>query len=194
MLTILIAIFIISVAAQHPYLHDLMMWDAHLITNGEVWRIITGHFTHANFNHFLLNIAGIGLILLLFPSSCRAKPLSLAMLGISILTGISLLFTDVLVYTGLSGILHGFFMFLVLSEIAFHKKKLDMAILLGLIIKLIYEQVYGSSEMIETLINMPVASNAHLIGAISGGVVSAVFLYYRQVLSIKKGKTEAIAS
>jgi membrane associated rhomboid family serine protease len=41
---------------------DLLIYNRSLITAGEYWRIISGHFFHSNTNHFLLNTAAVALL------------------------------------------------------------------------------------------------------------------------------------
>ena len=47
---------------------DVNSWayNRDAIANGEYWRLITGHFIHLNNMHLLLNMLGVGLVLMLF--------------------------------------------------------------------------------------------------------------------------------
>ncbi|MCK4710938.1 MAG: hypothetical protein KAU21_20150, partial [Gammaproteobacteria bacterium] len=42
---------------------ELFRFEARLITGLELWRVFTGHWVHANWVHYLLNMAGFMLCL-----------------------------------------------------------------------------------------------------------------------------------
>jgi rhomboid family GlyGly-CTERM serine protease len=77
---------------------------------------------------------------------------------------------DLIWYAGLSGALHGIFSWGACMDIK-EKMKSGWLLLIGLAIKVGYEQVDGSSQQVANLINAKVAVDAHLFGALSGIII-----------------------
>ncbi|CAK2851011.1 membrane hypothetical protein [Vibrio crassostreae] len=125
-----------------------------------------------------MNLAGLWIISYLFQPS--NKQLVLALLVISLVTGIALLFSSIQIYVGLSGTLHGLFGLFALSE-ALNGRRSSWLLVLGLIAKIAWEQLIGPSSTTGELINARVAIEAHLAGALAGGFISiASFLTSRK--------------
>lgn len=125
-----------------------------------------------------MNLAGLWIISYLFQPS--KKQLVLALLVISLVTGIALLFSSIQIYVGLSGTLHGLFSLFALSE-ALNGRRSSWLLALGLIAKIAWEQLIGPSSTTGELINARVAIEAHLAGALAGGFISiASFLTSRK--------------
>ncbi len=125
-----------------------------------------------------MNLAGLWIISYLFQPS--KKQLVVALLVISLVTGIALLFSSIQIYVGLSGTLHGLFGLFALSE-ALNGRRSSWLLVLGLIAKIAWEQLIGPSSTTGELINARVAIEAHLAGALAGGFISiASFLTSRK--------------
>ncbi len=125
-----------------------------------------------------MNLAGLWIISYLFQPN--KKQLVLALLVISLVTGIALLFSSIQIYVGLSGTLHGLFGLFALSE-ALNGRRSSWLLVLGLIAKIAWEQLIGPSSTTGELINARVAIEAHLAGALAGGFISiASFLTSRK--------------
>ncbi len=122
-----------------------------------------------------MNILGLWVISYIFKPTSRN--LSLILIVISTLVGISLLFTNLQSYVGLSGALHGLFAFYALQE-ALNGRKSSWILLAGIIGKVSIEQFFGAPANTAELINARVAIEAHLIGLIWGGLLS--FLTYKK--------------
>lgn len=118
-----------------------------------------------------MNLAGLWIISYLFQPS--KKQLVLALLVISLVTGIALLFSSIQIYVGLSGTLHGLFGLFALSE-ALNGRRSSWLLVLGLIAKIAWEQLIGPSSTTGELINARVAIEAHLAGALAGGFMAVV--------------------
>ncbi len=116
-----------------------------------------------------MNLAGLWIISYLFQPS--KKQLALAMLVISLVTGVALLFSSIQIYVGLSGTLHGLFGLFALNE-ALSGRRSSWLLVLGLITKIAWEQLIGPSSTTGELINARVAIEAHLAGAIAGGFMA----------------------
>lgn len=125
-----------------------------------------------------MNLAGLWIISYLFQPS--KKQLVVALLVISLVTGVALLFSSIQTYVGLSGTLHGLFGLFALRE-ALNGRKSSWLLVFGLVAKIAWEQLIGPSSTTGELINARIAIEAHLAGALAGGFISiASFLTSRK--------------
>jgi len=145
-------------------------FDRSAIQQGEVWRLLSAHITHLNWNHFWLNMAGI-LVVMLFFSHYQSTMYWLgAIIFVSLFCSAGLMLDMQLNrYVGFSGVLHG--LFLIGARYETCRYKLSGMVLWVLIVaKLMWEQLYGAMPGSEEMTGGRVAVNAHLYGAV-GGVV-----------------------
>lgn len=148
---------------------NIGVYHHNLISQWELWRLISGHLLHTNLNHYLLNVAAVILLWALhghfYQGVSYLKLFVFCCLICS--AGMFYLSPQTSQYVGLSGALHGVFVWGVCKDIA-AKDKTGYLLLLGVIIKLAHEQLYGASSDIAELISAPVAIDAHLWGALAG--------------------------
>lgn len=161
---------------------DLLGYNVNLISKGEVWRLITGHFLHTNNAHLLLNLAGLTLLWCLHGQYFKTKHYLMMFLSCGLLTSIMLYFfsPDLIKYVGLSGVLHSVFVIGAIKDIQ-HNLTSGYLLLLGVAAKIIHEQMYGADSEISALIAANVAIDAHLLGAISGIIFLAVLFLIRKI-------------
>ena len=171
MYPVLIFTSLLCVLFQLEPIQAWVVWDSNAIAEGHWWRILTGNFSHTNYSHLLMNLAGLWIISYLFQPS--KKQLVLALLVISLVTGIALLFSSIQIYVGLSGTLHGLFGLFALSE-ALNGRRSSWLLVLGLIAKIAWEQFVGPSSTTGELINARVAIEAHLAGTLTGGSMAII--------------------
>ncbi|WP_305464020.1 rhombosortase [Photobacterium leiognathi] len=163
----------IGVIAQLPSLQPVLVWDRQAIINGELWRILTGNITHTNWAHLAMNAAAFAIISFIFRAHFHTKGYSLLILLLSLIIGLGLFATNITWYAGFSGVLHGIFAWGCIRDIQ-AKTKGGWLLLLGLTIKIGWEQYFGGSVSSEELIGVRVATEAHLIGAITGAVSALI--------------------
>ncbi len=163
--TLLTIISVICLALQFEPMTSLTEWNAYNIHHGEWWRIVTGNLTHTNFAHLGMNLAGLWVISFIFRPSSRNFLIVFILL--CTIVGAFNLFTNMSVYVGLSGVLHGLFGFWALREV-FEARRSSILLVGGLIAKVVWEQLYGPSTDTAALIGARVAVDAHLFGAIGG--------------------------
>lgn len=152
--------------------NDLLEFHRDKIAIGEVWRIFTGQFVHANPTHLLLNIVGIGFIWLLHAEHRTQSQYYIHTAFLALWTGLGiwLFVPDITVYTGLSGLLHGVIVWGALKDIQVGMRS-GILLFVGIWAKLAWEQWAGPSADVGELIQSRVAIEAHLIGAIGGLVM-----------------------
>jgi rhomboid family GlyGly-CTERM serine protease len=158
-------------AAVHSHLN----FQSQAILSGEFWRLITGHFLHTNFEHLMLNIGGLFLLWALHGEYYEyGSTVALALLC-GILTSVGLLLaSDTTHYVGLSAIIHAIFAWGAIQDIRCGLRS-GWMLLLGLSIKVAYEQIYGGSAEVAEMIGADVAVDSHLWGAVSGLFLALFF-------------------
>ncbi|WP_295033729.1 rhombosortase [Shewanella sp.] len=153
-------------------LADLLAYRRVEIGGGEYWRLLSGNLLHTNAWHLLMNLAGLWVIVLLHHSHYRL-PLFILLFGLCCLLqgiGLYLFYPGLIGYVGLSGMLHGLFTYGAIKDITTGLKS-GYLLLFGVIIKVSYEQVYGASQEVTEMIGARVATEAHLVGVISGIII-----------------------
>jgi len=152
-------------------LGDSLIYKRLLVSHGEWWRFISAHFFHTNLNHFLLNSAALTLLWALQGHLYTIKSYLFAFFFSAFFSclGVHFFSPDLTQYVGLSGALHGIFIWSALQEIK-HKEKIGYVLLFGIVLKISFEQFYGASADLSEMIAAKVAINAHLWGAIGGAL------------------------
>jgi len=127
-------------------------------------------FVHLNAQHLILNISGLVFIYLIFPSAFKSLLWIIALAASAVASAYGIFYyspeTEWLV--GLSGALHGLFVYAAL------RSRASIAWLVAIIIKLVIEQMpslmptNNLTQMTEQFINNPVIVDAHLWGAAGG--------------------------
>ena len=170
---LLFPILVVLGLAQLTPVSDFFVWDRSLIQQGEIWRLITGNFTHTNLLHLMMNAAALTVFCFIFKDILNPKKLWLLLFSISLLTGSFLLLSAMQSYVGLSGVLHGLFIWAAIEDIK-QQRNTGWLLLIGVLAKIAWEQYFGASTSTISLINAKVATEAHLIGALSGGMLQLV--------------------
>ena len=91
---------------------ELLSWQRAAIGDGEVWRVVSGHFVHMGWSHFALNLAGLILVWLLVGDRFRRRNWIVIIVVTVIASGVCFWFLDPALewYVGMSGLLHGLLM------------------------------------------------------------------------------------
>ncbi|MEW6997072.1 rhombosortase [Colwelliaceae bacterium BS250] len=174
-------IFVIAVCIYFlpQNIESLLIYDRNDIANGQWWRVLTGHLVHTNFNHLLLNLAGLIMLWALHGDDYSPKSYTIVFILSALVCslGIYLFTPEMHRYVGLSGVLHGIFVWGAINDI---KKGWNSGylLLIGVWGKVFYEQIFGASADVEAMINASVAIDAHLWGAV-GGLIYPLFEFIK---------------
>jgi len=152
---------------------EALRYDRVWIGQGEVWRLLSGHFAHLGWSHLALNSVGLLLVWFLIGGAYTLRSWAL-IVGVTLATmdaGFWFLNPELYWYVGMSGLLHG----LLAAGIVTRLKDIDAEtaiLLLLLIAKISWEQWSGPIPGSESTSGGPVIVDAHLYGAL-GGVLGA---------------------
>ncbi len=170
-----LALAALSLAAALPG-WTALRYDRGAISDGELWRLLTGHFAHLGPAHFALNAAGLALVWLLVGGAYSglqwAFVAAFAVAAIDL--GFWFLDERLAWYVGMSGVLHALLSAGILRQLR------EMPVELGglgalLVAKIVYEQVAGPLPGSQESAGGDVVVNAHLYGVI-GGVLGGLLL------------------
>lgn len=146
-----------------------LRFDRAGITGGEFWRLLTGHFVHLGWAHWVLNVLGLILVWSICGRTFSARGWCLVLLLVVVGIDAGLWFLDPGLewYVGLSGLLHGMLLAGILAPSLVGSRDL---LLLGLLVaaKVVWEQLNGPLPGSEGLAGDAVVVNAHLYGALAG--------------------------
>jgi len=164
----------------------LLQYDRALIKAGEIWRLLTGHWTHWSFDHFLW----CTITFFVLGSICEKLNktgflVSLVSSAVIIPAVIWIAAPHMLFYRGLSGICSS--IFITCSILLARRALLDkdwMNFLLPLVggclflIKIIYEYISGQALFVQNSDIFTPVPLAHLTGGITG-LIAAVYTLFK---------------
>ncbi|MCK6262074.1 rhombosortase [Vibrio sp. ZSDE26] len=174
---LLSVISVICFGLQFEPMQSYVEWNATAIHSGQWWRILTGNFTHTNFAHLAMNLIGLWAISFIFKPSVNT--LWIPLLVTCIAVGIGNLFTDMQIYVGLSGALHGLFGYYALRE-SLQGRKGSWLLVMGLCLKIVWEFFFGAPTATSGLIEARVAIESHLFGALSGLLLASLICLFNK--------------
>ncbi len=149
-----------------------LRYDRAALAAGQLWRLLSAHFVHLDFDHAALNSLGLVLMWALFARDYRPGQWLAIVLGsiAAIDAGLWLRDSTVAWYVGSSGVLHGVMAAGTVAHL--RRRDLDGWILAAFIVaKLVYEQGAGALPFTDS--HSGVVVDAHLFGVLGGGLIAA---------------------
>lgn len=168
-----------AIYLKQDTLGTLLSYDRRQILAGDYWRIASGHLTHTNLNHLLLNCFGLMLAWSLMPLRRRPDTALAGLAIIGVLCGLALLLFEPQItwYRGLSGVIHALLVLGALFNIATAGERFTgLVVLLVVALKLFSESFRTSGSMVTALIGAPAVTEAHFWGALAGAAVAILLL------------------
>ena len=173
--SLLLTLFALILSVS-PEAIQLMQFDREQIIEGQIWRILTGHFTHCSTSHLFWDV----MVFIVLGSICEKINrknyfVCLIFSSVFISLGVLVFLPDMKFYRGLSGIDSAIFVFLMVEILKRKYKEKSMVwiivIVLGLVCfisKLLFENISGTTIFVNSTDTMIPVPLAHLIGGISG--------------------------
>ena len=170
-------LFVICFTLQSAGLVSTFQFDRILIDQGQYWLLFTGHLVHLNWTHWALNMAGLVIVAVFFSLYGSVLDWLFVLSFTAAVVGLGLYWfhPELVWYVGLSGVLHGLFIYGAMREIRYYPVSGYVLVLL-LAGKLFWEYMNGALPGSEEMTGGRVIVEAHLYGAIAGLV--AIFLTY----------------
>ena len=113
LVSILTHLYVFNISYDHYF-----QFDRSMITTGEYWRLFTCHFLHLSSYHLIMNLLGLGMVIYILNLHESWLVHFIFILFNTLFVSFFLLFfaPDLQWYVGLSGILHGLFIFALYSS------------------------------------------------------------------------------
>lgn len=179
----LVSLIVAAIAVAILLLHGSseLRYDRADILHGQIWRVFTGNFVHANWRHLAADMAGLALWTALASYLETRRSYLILLVGTGLGVGLGLLLLDPHVgwYVGLSGVLHGLFAASGIRLLSRKEWLGGFSLLAALTLKILWEQRYGDLGTAQ-LLGIPVLVDAHLYGAVTGAVILLALLFFRR--------------
>lgn len=172
--TLILAMIMGVLYAAGHMLFGSLIFDKEAILNGQIWRFLTGHFVHCNFEHFFWDMAAFMILgsVIEFNTPHRLVPSLVAscfFVSLWLMLGEKHLTT----YCGLSGALNGLLVVAAILQWQRFHNKIFFLVLLAAFIKIIFELT--THQTIFCDLSSQSVPTSHLAGYIGG-----VIFYFSQ--------------
>lgn len=149
----------------------LLTYERDLIGQGQVWRLLTGQWVHWGLGHFVMNVAGVFLLWLLFAEYAQGKRYVFAILGVAMMSNLGMYLFDsqVAYYVGFSGTIYGLFAWGAVQDVR-QKAAFGWLLLIGVCAKVAYDMFVGAVSLSGSEVDA-LAVSAHFYGVLAGGVL-----------------------
>lgn len=176
LLFIYIAFIAITLAIQLSNGLEWASLHVHYARQGQLWRLVTGHLTHLDWNHWTMNMIGLTLCLLVFRRDLHPGHWVASFMFVSIFSSLCLLVTyaDNQRYVGFSDVLHGWIL-IGAAAISVKEPKLAITIFVLFWLKVI-EENSGLVFFTSATIHGNIATESHIYGALGGTLYAVIFL------------------
>jgi rhomboid family GlyGly-CTERM serine protease len=162
---------VLMLALQATDVHALR-YDRADVLHGELWRLVTGHFVHADAAHLAWNLAGLALVAWLFASDYGRRDWLVILIAstAAIDLGFLVLEPQLEWYVGFSGVLHGLMAGGLLAWLIRHRDGVTAIVALLFAAKLAWEHLVGPLPFTAQTLSIPVVHQAHTYGAVGGAL------------------------
>lgn len=158
----------------------LQCFQAHFIYRQDLffsqpWRWWTAHWVHVGWIHYFLNVFALACLPFLFPQVNKQALLALLVFLPPLLSlSFYYFYPEIYGYAGLSGILHGIFIFFAIISLKVPSERyFALLVLILILIKIVWEHFFGALQT-QQLIGHPVLTQAHLLGVIYGTIAAFI--------------------
>jgi len=170
-----IPVFVYLVLGPAP---EWLIFDRKAVLQGEVWRLVTGHWVHSDAEHALWDIAALGILSVILDKQSRVLliiSLTLGTFGVDI--WIWYINESLDYYCGLSGILNTVFISVIFSLWEKTENSILWIIFTGAVAKVLLEII--TSQAVFTQTAWPSVPEVHAVGLLIGIVT---MLSYKKLI------------
>jgi rhomboid family GlyGly-CTERM serine protease len=159
----------------------ILYFSAAGIFEGEIWRIVSGHFVHADLQHLLWNCLGLAVLGTLLEYRSRAVLIAALSSGIIVVSALLLTpLTQLDYYCGLSGVLNTLLLVALWLEWTSTQSKSIILITVACIAKVLIEVSQGVSIM--TNISWPPYAWSHVAGMTGGLLIIWILKSHKSIV------------
>ena len=169
--------------ALPPSWRGVLRYEEQALSAGQWWRALTAHGLHLSWPHTGINACGLLLCCALADATWTGRRLLMRMAALSVLVSL-LLWTispQVHDYVGLSGVLYGLIVWMLLPPVLLQRDATAAMVLLAVIGWLSWQSWAGPDPLEQKLIGGYVVTQAHWFGLL-GGFLGALISCCRQLL------------
>lgn len=158
---------------------EYFRYEPRLILDFEIWRLLTGHWVHANWTHYLMNMAGFMLCLALTGVTWTLWQWCWRIMVLSGGISVGLYFdqVDINWYVGFSGVLFGLYILTAYASLS-EQRNMSVILLVFIALKISLEQWSSVTITSSDLIGIPVMVDAHLYGVLCAVVLILIQAVY----------------
>lgn len=155
-----------------------LRYESPLVSSGEWYRLLTGHFVHLGINHLALNLTGMVLFFYLFVKTISALEILTTIVLYALFISFAMhLSGDIYWYVGFSGVLYGLFVFGVFRD-ALASLAAKCLVVCVIVAKVLYDLASGGDPALEEFTGGAVITQAHLYGIVIALTHCAVRWFY----------------
>ncbi|EPX96804.1 MULTISPECIES: rhombosortase [Ralstonia] len=171
------ALLMLVLQARGATVVDALRYDRAAILNGEVWRLVSGHFVHLTWVHCLLNVGGLVALAAILPASLRAWRCCVVL---ATLIGLMLFaaLPGLQYYAGFSGINYGLAALALLPRA--RGEAIAAVVLATLLGRAVWQWFGGVNVEAVAWLGAPPLAAAHLAGLAVGALMLCVPMIRRR--------------
>jgi rhomboid family GlyGly-CTERM serine protease len=153
----------------------LLRYETAALADGQWWRLLSAHWVHLSWAHAAINACGLLLCCSFADASWTARRLLACMGSLAVLVSLLLWFTSPQVsdYVGMSGLLYGLIVWILLSSVLLRRDLPAATVLLLVMGWLAWQSWAGPDPREQKLIGGYIVTQAHWFGLL-GGILGAL--------------------
>jgi rhomboid family GlyGly-CTERM serine protease len=150
----------------------VLRYERSAVLAGEAWRLLSGHFVHADLVHLAWNVLGVVIVAFLFARDYSARQWLVILLASTATTNLGFLLLEPQLewYVGFSGVLHGLMAAGLVGWLRVSRDAVTWIVMGLFAAKLAWEHFSGPLPFTAESLELPVIHEAHSYGAIGGGL------------------------
>lgn len=180
---LVLSLFIASAPFTETWVEQLQYQQTWL-TKSEFWRLLTAHWIHGSWAHWLFNLLALLAFFILLGSCITYREFIINVFFGALVVSLGLyFFTDYDYYLGFSAVLYGVFIYAAANAVKQGQRWFGLAIILYITGKILLDSINGSNQWTETVIGLPVMTESHLLGLLAGYIIYFTQYLWRRFIS-----------
>jgi len=151
---------------------ETLRYETRLIEQGQLWRLLSAHWVHANWTHYVMNMAGFALCLALTGVTWNLWRWlwRMLLLGLVISGAFWWWQPQINWYVGFSGVLYGLYIMAAVDGLR-RQPWMSLILVAFIVVKIALEQTAQVDVTSSDLIGVPVLVDAHFYGVTAAALI-----------------------